>query len=148
MKKILLLSLLTFLTHYSYCQSTPESIVAEFFKEYPKGPAKAVETLYATNPWSTRNRDGIEQIKSEVNKLTLDYVGKYHGYEPITKRHAGNSFALHSYLVRYDRQPLRFTFEFYKADDKWIVYAFKFDSNIDDELEESAKLNYFSSEPK
>ncbi|MBH8556486.1 hypothetical protein [Hymenobacter negativus] len=145
MHRIFLLILLCFFAQYSYGQDNPELLVDKFFKEYTRGPAKAVETLYTTNPWALRNRDAIDQIKNEINKLTPDYVGQYRGYELIVKRQVATSFVLHSYLVRYDRQPLRFTFEFYKAEDKWFLYSFQFDSNLDNELEESAKLNYFPS---
>ena len=142
MKKVLLFSLLFLFARYSFSQDTPEILVANFFKAYPQGPAKAVEKLYNTNPWVSRNMDAVEGLKNEINKLTPEYVGKYYGYELIVKRQIATSFILQSYLVRYDRQPLRFTFEFYKANDKWFLYAFKFDTNLDDELEESAKLNY------
>lgn len=144
LKKIIYLLLLSFFAQYSYAQDNPETLVAKFFKEYPKGPAKAVENLYSTNPWVLRNRDAVDQLKGEIAKLTPDYVGKYYGYELIVKRQIASSFTLHSYLVRYDRQPIRFTFEFYKADDKWFLYSFQFDTNLDDELEESAKLQYLT----
>lgn len=142
MNKSLLLAPLFFLSHYAYSQDTPETLVTGFFKEYSKAPSKAVENLYSTNTWVLRNRDAVEQIKSEINKLTPEYVGQYYGYEFIVKKQIAGNFVLQSYLVRYDRQPLRFTFEFYKANDKWFLYSFKFDSNLDDELGESAKLNY------
>ncbi|GAB2942679.1 hypothetical protein GCM10027048_04140 [Hymenobacter coalescens] len=147
MKKLLLLVLLL-VSAKSYAQQNPDELVTAFFQEYPKGPAKALETLYTTNPWVSRNKDAVEQLKSEINKLTPDFVGRYYGYEPIMTKRIANSFVLKSYLVRYDRQPLRFTFEFYKANDKWFIYAFKFDTNLDDELEESAKLNYLSLDQK
>ncbi len=44
-----------------------------------------MEEIYETNPWSMRIKDGIETMKNEVNKYTEDYVGKYYGYEAITK---------------------------------------------------------------
>ena len=54
-------------------------------------------------------------------------------FEPILK----------SYLVKYDRQPIRFTFQFYKPNKEWRIHSFKYDGNIDDEIEEAAKLYYF-----
>jgi hypothetical protein len=45
-----------------------------------------------------------------------------------------------TYIVKYDREPLRFTFFFYKPKDVWRVSNFSYDENISDELEEAAKV--------
>lgn len=54
--------------------------------------------------------------------MTLDYIGKYYGYEIITTKKFSESFELHSYLVKSDRQPIRFIFKFYKPNDKWVFF--------------------------
>ncbi|WP_209405780.1 hypothetical protein [Pseudozobellia sp. WGM2] len=47
-----------------------------------------------------------------------------------------------SYLVKFDRQPIRFTFQFYKPYNQWRTHRFKYDGNVDEEIEESAKVYY------
>ena len=42
--------------------------------------------------------------------------------------------------MKYDRQPFRYIFEFYKPNEKWMLYSFKIDSEIDSEIEQSAKI--------
>ncbi|MFT3796506.1 hypothetical protein [Flavobacterium sp.] len=96
--------------------------------------------MYATNPWTSRIKDGIEQIKNEVGKYTIDYIGKYYGNELIAKKQFSESLILYSYLVKYDRQPMRFIFKLYKPNDKWTLYEFSIDSSIDEEIEQAAKL--------
>ncbi|MEQ1797081.1 MAG: hypothetical protein ABL872_03960 [Lacibacter sp.] len=140
MKKLLFLATVTMLSLTSSGQSKPEEILNSFFKEYSKDPASAVENIYATNTWSSRMKDGIETMKNEVNKYTVAYVGKYYGYELITKKQLSESFILYSYMVKYDRQPMRFIFKFYKPNDKWTLFAFTIDSDLDTELEQAAKL--------
>ena len=142
MKKLLFLSIIGLCSLNMYSQSSPEELINNFFKEYAKTPAQAVENIYATNPWNARIRDGIETMKNEVNKYTIDYVGKYYGYELITKKQLSESFILCAYMVKYDRQPMRFTFKLYKPNDKWSLYSFQIDSDLDDELEQAAKLYY------
>ncbi|RTQ52560.1 hypothetical protein EJV47_05990 [Hymenobacter gummosus] len=142
MKLLFTFLFLLFSTTLAQAQDTPDSLIDKFFKEYSKSPVQAVENLYSTNPWVSRKKDAVENLKGEIGKLTPDYVGKFYGYEPIVTRKIANSFVLRSYLIKYDRQPLRFTFEFYKANDKWFLFSFKFDTKIDDEIEEAAKLNY------
>ena len=141
MKKTIFTALV-FLTLNTFAQQGSEDIINTFFKEYTKNPSKAVENIYATNPWTARIKDGIETMKNEVNKFTMDYVGSYYGYELITKKQLSESFVLYSYMVKYDRQPIRFLFTVYKANDKWCLYSFKIDSELDDELEQAAKIYY------
>ena len=144
MKRIILISFVTLYSMTIFGQSSPDELISTFFKEYAKMPSKAVENIYATNPWTSRIKDGIETMKNEVNKYTIEYVGKYYGYELITKKQFSESFILYSYMVKYDRQPMRFIFKCYKPNDKWTLYSFKIDSDLDDEIEQSAKLYYLN----
>lgn len=144
MKKILLITVFAILCINSFAQNSPDAIIKTFFDAYAKNPSKAVEDIYATNPWTARIKDGIENMKNEVSGYTNDFVGKYYGYELITKKQLSESFILYSYMVKYDRQPIRFVFELYKPNDKWTLFSFKIDSNIDDEIEQAAKLYYLN----
>ena len=142
MKKLILLAFVIMFSLATFGQTNPEALINTFFKEYSNSPSKAVEDIYATNPWTSRIKDGIESIKNEVNKYTIDYVGKYYGYELITKKQFSESLILYSYMVKYDRQPMRFIFKLYKPNDKWTLYSFAIDSELDVELEQAAKLYY------
>jgi len=124
-------------------QSTPTEIADTFFKDYVKsGSSIALDNLYSTNKWMTRSADAIVNLKSQMEGLNDDYVGKYYGYELIVEKRLTESFVLLSYLVKYDRQPLRFTFQFYKPNDAWMIFSFQYDGNMDEEIEEAAKLYY------
>ena len=72
-------------------------------------------------------------------------MGDYQGEEFIYKGGIGESFSTYIYLVKYDRQPIRFTFEFYRPKEKWILYSFKFDDNFDEDFEEAIKSEYLKS---
>ena len=136
---ILILFLAAFVTNV-YAQNSTEEITDRFFKTYEKSPQKAVDDVFGTNKWMMeRNKDGIENIKTQLTSF-LGLVGEYYGYEKITEKSVGESFKLVSYMIKYDRQPMRFTFVFYKPNDKWQVQNFQYDDNLDDELEESGKV--------
>ena len=139
--KLLTLLIVTVLsTNILTAQTTTEEITTEFFKTYEKSPQKAVDHIFGTNKWMMdRNKDGIENIKTQLTSF-LGLVGDYYGYEKITEKSVGESYKLVSYMIKYDRQPLRFTFVFYKPKDKWQVQNFQYDNNLDDELEESGKV--------
>lgn len=124
-------------------QTTPSDFVEKFFTTFENdGSDKALDDLYATNDWIKQRPETLTQLKKSMNDLTEDYVGKYYGYDLICKKNLLDRLVLMSYMVRYGRQPIRFTFEFYQPDQEWMLYSFKFDIALDDEMEESAGMQY------
>ena len=113
MKKLLLISLISVSINL-FAQNSPQDLINTFFTTYKKDAGKAVKELYATNKWTERIKDDIDKIIGTVNGFTESYTGKYYGYEIITKKKFAESFELHSYMVKYERQPIRFIFKFYK----------------------------------
>jgi hypothetical protein len=89
-----------------------------------------------------KSADAVVNLKNQMEGLTEDFIGKYHGNDLIVEKGVSDSFLLLSYLVKFDRQPLRFTFQFYKPVDRWRIHSFQYDGNITNEVEESAKLHY------
>ncbi|WP_435416611.1 hypothetical protein [Polaribacter aestuariivivens] len=142
-KKITLLLLIiisvTSITELS-AQSSEKEITTEFFRVFETEPMKAMDFAFSTNKWMERNIDGVESLKTKFKDI-LPLIGDYYGYEMITEKSAGNNLKLISYMLKYDRQPVRFTFVLYKPNNKWQVQNLNWDLDIDDELEESAKLN-------
>jgi len=82
-------------------------------------------------------------LKGLIAKIdtTRGLIGMYIGKELIIQRKASNSLVLYSYLVKHEKQPVRFTFMFYKPKNDWVIYRLYFDDQVDNELEESAKIN-------
>jgi hypothetical protein len=127
--------------NFSFSQDSPEDIITTFFEKFKDSSSTiALDYLYGKNQWVNKVSDDIMNVKKQVGSLTEDYVGKYYGYEEILEKKLSDSFILKSYLVKYGRQPFRFTFQFYKPDKEWMVFSFGFDASLDDEIEESAKL--------
>ena len=125
-----------------FAQFSPKDLIDNFFVTYEKDAGKAVKELYATNKWTERVKDDIDKIIGTVNGFTESYMGKYYGYEKITTKKFSESFVLYSYLIKYDRQPLRFIFKFYKPNDKWVLLSYSLDDNLGSEIQEAAKLYY------
>lgn len=129
----------TFLTDLK-AQTSEKDITSEFFRVFENEPLKAMDYAFSTNSWMERNIDGIESLKTKFNDL-LPLIGDYYGYEIITEKNVGENLKLISYMLKYDRQPVRFTFVMYKPNEKWQVQNLKFDVDIDNEIEESANQN-------
>ena len=123
-----------------YAQSSEKEIIDEFFRIFEQDPIKAFDYGFSTNEWMARNIDGTESVKNRF-KDVLPLIGNYHGYETITEKAISENYKLISFLVKYDRQPLRITFVFYRAQDQWQVQNLKFDDSFGEELQESAKQN-------
>ncbi len=121
-------------------QSTDREITDEFFKLYAIEPMKAFDYAFSTNPWLSRNHDAIDNLKNQYSNL-LPLVGNYNGYEVITEKNIGENLKLTSFMVRYDRQPIRLSFVLYRPDDTWQVQNLKYDDRLSNELEESANQN-------
>jgi len=122
-------------------QSTPKEYADKFFNDYAEQSASiALDNLYSTNEWMTRKTDAITNLKNQLEGLDQDFVGDYYGYELITQKNLTSSYSLLSYLVKFDRQPIRFTFHFYKPADNWKVHSFQFDGDIDAELDEASRI--------
>ncbi|GHM98874.1 hypothetical protein WSM22_03640 [Cytophagales bacterium WSM2-2] len=138
MKKIIFLGML-FCSFASLAQTDPQKMIDEFFNRYKsKNPNDAIDYIFSTNKWMADTQDQIDNIKFKLNG-TLKLLGEYKGFNPITKKTIGEHLSFHTFLVRYDRQPLRFNFLFYKASDQWAMYSFSYDDNLDEELKEAAR---------
>jgi len=124
---------------FSSAQTSIDEITTEFFSLYSKSPQKAIDYAFSSNKWMMdRKKDAVESIKRKVAG-DIELLGKYYGYEKITSKSIGDSFVLVSFMVKYDRQPIRFTFVFYMPDNKWQLQNFKYDVALDEELEEAAR---------
>lgn len=129
------------LTYCVCAQSSPDKLTTEFFAKYKSDTDSAFNFIFSTNKWMGENKDGTEKVKFQLREFA-NLMGEYIGYEKLTEQYLGESLNVAVYLVKYERQPLRFIFKYYKAKEEWVLFNLKFDENIDEELEELMKFNY------
>ena len=116
------------------------ALVDTFFKKYKDdGTNPAIDYLFRTNKLFT-NTSQITLLKAKLDSLRQS-IGAYLGKELIVQKSASPSLVFYSYLVKHENQPLRFTFMFYKAKNDWVLYRFKYDDQMDNELEDAGKIN-------
>lgn len=137
--KTLIIKTLTFVLFLSGFQSfgqiTPKSTAEKFFKEYQTlGVAKSIDNLYVSNKWMEFSADAVSGLKTQLDGLTLDFVGKFYGYELVKEKKIGENYLFLTYVGRYDRQPIRFDFEFYKPNNTWQIHSFSFDDKYGEDL--------------
>lgn len=138
MKNLIIIGLLLY-SFNGFAQNDPQKIINEFFRLYKtKDANEAVDYIFSTNKWMNDSKDQIENVKFKLNS-TLKLIGDYAGYDLITKKNVGDHLTLYTYIVRYDRQPLRFSLLFYKPSNEWRLQNFSYDDKIDEELDEASK---------
>lgn len=140
MKKSALFIFITLILLQAKAQITKEDITTNFFVQYEKDPSGAYMNVFKNNKWMADQKSVLETTRIQLVDL-INKVGEYHGYELITEKKAGESYILKSFLAKYDRQPVRFTFILYKASKDWQIQNLVFDTNFDEELKESAKVD-------
>lgn len=115
-----------------------EDLTTQFFKTYKVDPIKAYSDLFSDTKYISKS--DLETTKIKMKDYLAD-LGDFLGFELITTKKAGESYVLKSFLIKYDRQPIRFTFILYKPVDKWKIQNFSYDSNFSEELDNAAKLD-------
>lgn len=115
-----------------------QKLMDTFFEKYKNNSGEAIDFIFKTN--TDIAPDQVKELKEKLSTINL-LAGEYHGQEQITSQKATSSLVYFSFLVKHDK-PIRFIFMFYKPKDKWKIYKFKFDEQVDAELEESGKV-YF-----
>jgi hypothetical protein len=139
-KRLLLIIVSSTIVMSSYSQMTKENVTTTFFSEYKKDALTAYLNLFLNNKWMSSQQSTIETNKIKLKDL-LDQLGEYNGYEFITEKQAGPSYILKSFLAKYDRQPVRYTFILYKPQDIWQLQNVIWDVDFDEELKEAAKID-------
>lgn len=135
MKKLSLF-IAIFLSGSAMClaQTSPEDITLRFFELYQeKGSDAAVDYVFSTNVWLSNAQSEVTTIKLQLKK-GIAIIGQYYGYELIEKKMLGESYAMLSYMLRYSRQPIKFTFILYKPDKNWQVQNMKFDDRLETDI--------------
>lgn len=128
MRIIFILLLMTLMAFSLKAQKTPDEIISSFFKTYENRPDDAVRSLIASK-WIDEN--SIEQLISKLWDGVL-LMGTYYGYDKISEKEISESYKIYYYLVKYERQPVRFIFNFYKPQSEWLVYSFSFDESFNE----------------
>jgi hypothetical protein len=144
MKKILLtlcpLLLFIYTAKAQVQQQNPTDISKKFFELYAAKPLDAIDYLFSDVKKNKQVSDDITAIKKNL-KMTIDQDGVNNGYELITEKSVGANLKLQSYMVKYDKQPVRFIFIYYRPKDVWKIYTFQFNTNMDEELTSAAAVD-------
>ena len=114
-----------------------EKIVNDFFDTYRNSPKKAIVTLLAKNRWIT-NED-TNKLVVQLDEL-LGQIGKFQGQELIRQDSYGKNILQYVYIAKYERQPLKFIFRFYRPNDAWDFHSFNYEVDFMNALDEISDI--------
>lgn len=119
-------------------QKSVEEILNTFFDYYARGQtSEAIDFAFQTNPYLPIAQAQLQNIKERMKTITA-IVGEYYGYEIILRKNIGSSMVYLVCIVKHDRQPLFFTFQFYKPHEIWRLQILRFDDKLEeDEIKRS-----------
>lgn len=141
MKKISILFFLLCKINLSGQIQEVDSLMNLFFIKFDKMDYEnAIGLLYNTNKWTANDNEAKELMLSQFNEFNFELVGNYNGFIEICSIYNYNCLIIKTYLLKYDRQPIRITVIFYKPNKKWSLLNFKIDDNIDKELKNACKV--------
>lgn len=134
------LAVLTALAAPATAQSAGyQAQIDDFFGRFARGELnEAVDKLYGPNDWIPLDGDGVRNIKAQFQGIG-EMVGGYTGQVKIGELKIADRLVHVTYLVLFERQPLRFEFEYYRPRDEWMIFSFEFDADFDDDLQAEAR---------
>jgi hypothetical protein len=137
--------LIATLLSFNSLASDYQSEIDDFFKLYQSGKVnEAVDSIYKTNKYVSSIPDQVKNVKTQLNALE-GLVGEINNVGKIDTYFVGDNFVHVTYLVTYDRQPLRYEFQFFKVKQGWRVYSFSFDDALTNEITSLAREAALSS---
>ncbi len=136
MKQLLFFTVFFAAIIVGFAQTGYDSIPKFFFQVFEqKGSDAAIDYIYATNKYISGNIAANLKVKSELKKI-VSLIGKYRGHELISEKFIGKSYVQMSFLAKFDRQPLKFTFILYKPDKVWQLQKLQFDDKVAEGFDE------------
>ncbi len=116
--------------------------VKTFFEHIEDNEYKeALDYIYSDNKWVLAKTDEVNNLKAQFAGFG-EIVGSFLSYDLLITEKFHNRIIIMQYMVSYERQPMRFEFQFYKSKDNWMIYSFSYNDDLDDWLEEKVKYKF------
>ncbi len=123
-------------------EKTPEDLSAEFLTLYQQKGSNALYFFFENNRFAPE-KDANDYAVKKLDTLTSS-LGNYRGYELITRNVVARDSVILSYMIKYDRQPVRFNLYYYRPNKQWLPYYYSFDTELSKELDKSGELYFLN----
>ena len=89
----------------------------------------------------------FDEVKAKLIDLPNIY-GTYCYHSRMFERMVAKRLVFVDYIVLFEKQPVEFSFEFYKPKEKWMLYGFSLDTNIVNKLDSKIREKLLISDTK
>jgi hypothetical protein len=142
MNKIIIITLLSFSSFFSFAESSLDKVVEPILKAIDAGEFTSLASMAFPKDSTMReyiSTADIKQLDTQMESY-LRTMGASNGYILHHKAEVSGVFELRYYLYKFDRQPVLVKFEVYKPKNSWEMHSISLDFNLDDYIEEGGKL--------
>lgn len=123
----------------SYSAEDYKVEIKEFFDLYEEGRFdEAIDRIYQSNKYRDKIQDQLINLKTNLRGLS-DLVGEYKYKAHIEDIVVADQFVQSTYLLIFDRQPVRFEFQFFGKKGDWTIYLIQYDDGLPAEVLNSAR---------
>lgn len=132
--KLILTMCLALLFSVSMQSQEGKELLDKFFVQYEaEGSNVALDSLFATNRWFAAKEDVVANVKAQLAG-SVSLMGQYFGFELMEAKMASDCLVKYTYILKYERQPLRFVFTLYKSRDRWQMLNFVYSDSFNDDV--------------
>jgi len=139
MKSILTVVAMVFGITAIHAQNTPDALMDQFVNEFRDSSTLAVRNAFNTNPWIQENSEEVDNLVTQIEEV-LKYLGDYLDAERIEKIQLSDRLVVYTYLMNYERQPVRYIFELYKSKNNWMFYNIQYNLSFSEEMVSNYRL--------
>ncbi len=93
------------------------------------------------------NKSYFDDVKAKLVNLPNVY-GKYCHHSRMFERIVAGRFVFVDYIVLFEKQPVEFSFQFYRPRNKWILYGFSIDADIVNKMDSRIRKKMLISDIK
>ena len=129
-----------------------QDIVDDFFnlvkdQQFTQAAEGLFTSILVSKSPDISNKSYFDDVKAKLVNLPEVY-GKYCNHSRMFERMVAKRFIFIDYIVLFEKQPVEFSFQFYKPKEKWMLYGFTLDTDIVNKMDTKIKEKLLISDTK
>lgn len=122
-------------------QTDYNTIVTHFFDQVKAEKfTDAAHVLVDTNPQDAYNIEKHEAVARGLQTIS-QHFGAFEDFKPLVSKNLGDAIGYVYGVGRYEKDPIRFEFVFFKSGDDWRIWRYDFSDNFLDEIREQVGVH-------
>ena len=139
--------------HKSEDKATGYQIILDKFfalakdQQMPQASEELFKDVLVSKSPDIGSKGYFDEVQAKLTNLPK-IVGECRTYSRMFERMVAGRFLYIDYLVIFDKQPVEFSFQFYKPKDKWMLYGFSMDMDIVKKMDDKIRSKMLISDKR